>query len=253
MTRPLVLNDLETKRFGVVCARLDGQGETLPDLSEINRLARDLGVNMISTRVDGTALDRVHALEADGYRLMDCLVYYERRLSDLPEPIGPPEGCSVRWADAADVSEIADVARAAFKGYFGHYHSDPRLPEDAADAAYVEWAETSAEGGDGSLVLVVEDRDGICGFLVFRQTGASVFEIVLNAVAPRARRRGHYRSLLSHAVSFAAEKGGNAIRISTQISNIAVQREWGRQGFEISRSVFTLHKWLPWSGDTDGL
>ena len=106
----LKINDLETKRFGIVCAGIDGMVSQMPDLAEVNRQAQMQGVAMISVRVDVSALDRVHALEADGYRLMDTLVYYSGKLAQDRPALSLPEGVSFRVATPQDTGAVGQLA-----------------------------------------------------------------------------------------------------------------------------------------------
>lgn len=241
----LVLNDLETRRFGVVCARIDGQGAQWPDLREVNREAEAQGVAMISTRVDAGALDRVHALEDDGYRLMDTLVFYRRSLKNLP-PLRPlPEYVNIRLATPDDASAVENVARAGFQGYFGHYHADIRLDNAAADTAYVEWAATStSQTSTTTPALVALKAEEIAGFITLRLHTAGNNEIVLNAVHPRHQGKGIYTHLLEQALRLCATGPATHVFVSTQINNYNVQRIWSHLGFVHERSCYTFHKWM---------
>ena len=239
---PLELNDLETARFGIICARLT---EADTPLADVNVAAATANVRMITTRVDVSALDRVHALEADGYRLMDTLVYYARPLKELPAAPALPEGVSLRFATPADAPRVAEVAREAFRGYFGHYHADPGLDNAAADAAYMEWAETSTRRcGPEAPVLLAFNASSLTGFLTLRRNASLESEIILNAVSPKAQGGGLYSALVHRALQEEQVGESERMLVSTQINNYAVQRIWTRLGFSHCHSLYTFHKWL---------
>lgn len=239
---PIELNALESARFGIVAARvIDAQAS----VAEIDAAARAKGAQMLTARVDVGDLPRVHALEEAGFRLMDTLVYYARDIGDVSDPAPSPQGVIIRPATEADATAVGDVARAAFVDYVGHYHSDPRLDNTAADAAYVEWAETSIRTADPSLpALVALQPDRVVGFLTLRLNSDVEIEIMLNAVHPEVQRRGIYRRLVEHAISVGRAAGCSLAIVSTQINNYAVQRVWSRLGFTHSRSLYTFHKWF---------
>lgn len=240
---PLELNDLETARFGITCAKVTADDTPL---DAINAAATAAGVQMVTARVDVGALDRVHALEADGYRLMDTLVYYMRPLAELPPPPTLPEGASLRRATPADAPHVTEVASAAFSGYFGHYHADPGLDNTAANAAYVEWAETSTRRCGPETPVLLACRDGgVTGFLTLRRNAGPDSEIVLNAVSPEARKGGMYTALVCRALQEGRAMGSERMIVSTQINNYPVQRVWARLGFTHSHSFYTFHKWFP--------
>jgi ribosomal protein S18 acetylase RimI-like enzyme len=239
---PIELNALETTRFGVIAARVVDIGAST---EAIDVSARNKCVQMLTARIPASDLSRVHEFEAAGYRLMDTLVYYTRDLGDLPPRLSPPEGLSSRLASPKDAGAVACVARAGFAGYMGHYHADPRLEKSAADAAYVEWAETNtARTSSTSPVLVTESNGTIMGFLSLRTNSPDEMEIILNAVKPAFQGRGTYGALVSEAIALASALGCSRIITSTQINNYRAQRVWVRLGFFHSRSVYTFHKWL---------
>lgn len=239
---PIELNDLESKRFGITAARL-----TNPEapLEEVDQAARAAGVDMLTTRISASDLARVHALEDNGYRLMDTLVYYSRKLEALPPPRPLPERTTWRAATVQDTEAIVTLSRKAFEGYFGHYHSDPRLENAAADEAYAEWAETSAKQvSPDAPVLIVEADAKVAGYLTLRRNAPEEMELVLSAVDPDCHGRGLYGILIAAALPFSAEAGASRIIISTQINNYAVQRVWSRLGFAHTSSLYTFHKWF---------
>jgi len=115
----------------------------------------------------------------------------------------------------------------------------------AADAAYVEWAETSVTGQSVDRPVLIGLRDGqIRGFLTLRRNSDEEVEIVLNAVHPSAQRGGLYAALIVRARHEARAMGAVRMIVSTQITNAAVQRVWARKGFVFDRALHTFHKWF---------
>ncbi len=236
----LELNELETKRFGIVAAHV-GNPET--PLSMIDLEADALQVEMLTVRIDVGDLSLVHGYEAAGFQLMDTLMYYGRNLSDVAPP--PASGnTTIRFAESSDAEQIASLASVGFRGYVGHFHVDPRLEEKDADAAYIEWAEKSVETLSANTpILVASNDDVVTGFLTLSGYEEEVAHLVLSAVDTTQQGRGVYRALISHALHEAALAGCERVSTSTQINNYAVQRVWARQGLLHERSVYTLHKW----------
>lgn len=239
---PIELNLLETARFGIAAARVI---DTRASPEEIDAAARRKGVGMLTIRIPTQELSRVHDFEAAGYRLMDTLVCYSRSLDDLPSRPAPPEGLSCREAVPEDADAVAQVAREAFGGYMGHYHADPKIGRAAADAAYIEWAETSTMHASPTAPVLVAERDEeIVGFLTLRRSSSEEMELVLNAVKPAFRGRGAYAMLVIEALALGNARGYSRAKTSTQINNYSVQRVWARLGFAHSSSLYTFHKWL---------
>lgn len=239
---PIEINNLETTRFGVVAARIV---DAAASPAVIDKAARARGVQMLTGRVEVSDLPRVHAFERAGYQLMDTLVYYDRHLEYLPPRVALPGGLTCRLAVSEDAPAVAAVARAGFHGYMGHYHADPRLDDAAADAAYVEWAETSTAGvSPDAPVLIIENGDRVVAFLTLHRESPNDMELVLSAVAPECHGQGLYAMLIAEAFPLSRTAGAKRVVTSTQINNYAVQRVWSRLGFVHCRSLYTFHKWF---------
>lgn len=236
------LNELETARFGI-CAGTLIDNSARPD--EIESAARRMGVQMLTTRIDVGTLSQVHDFERAGYQLMDTLIYYRQPAVAFTSARIDHAEVRLRMADPSDAHEVAKVAQRSFMGYIGHYHADPRLDRGAADAAYVEWAETSTINVSyNTPVLVGEVDTKIVCFLTMRRNSVSENEVVLNAVDPEYQGRGLYSALLRKSLSHSAEVGASQVITSTQINNYAVQRVWCRHGFSPYRGIYTFHKWF---------
>lgn len=237
----IVINQLETERFGVICAREEFLNSNLED---INKAAYKKAVSMVSMRVDVADIDRIHALEKDGYHLMDTLVYYGGSLENLQGLTTLLDGMVVRRASVSDKDAVSGVAQKVFRNYFGHYHADPRFDNDAADQAYVQWAENSISNvSDNTPVLIAEIKRQVVGFLTMRLNTPEEGEIVLNGVHPDHQCRGIYSSLFERSKYTLAEIGAKRAIISTQINNYAVQKVWARSGLVHEKSYYTFHKW----------
>lgn len=235
------LSPIDKERFGIVTARDPHvTAETLGAALEYCRANR---VELLIARCAADDLGVAQSLESAGGRLMDTLVYYSRSL-DAPLPEG---ACAVpiRPARPEDAAGVRRVASESFRGYRGHYHADPRLERERCDEIYPSWAHRSCvEPGVATRVLVADHEGRIAGFLTMLERGPDEQEIVLNGVEPRLQRHGIYRSLVVSAIGAAHADGAKRLGVSTQLTNVAVQKVWVRLGFELSRSYYTFHLWL---------
>jgi ribosomal protein S18 acetylase RimI-like enzyme len=240
------LSAIDQERFGIVTARdSDFTAETLTDAL---RFCRENAVQLLVARCASDDLPAAQAMEKAGGRLMDTLVYYAR---DLDRPLPEQErrqqerSVSLRLLRPGDASGVREVAAESFRGYGGHYHADPLLDRAKCDAVYVSWAERSClDRAVASTVLVAEDGDRIAGFLTILERSPEEQEIILNGVDPAVQRRGIYRALVLAAMSHAQRNGAKRLTVSTQLTNVPVQRIWSRLGFEPLRSYYTFHLWF---------
>lgn len=237
----IIINQLETERFGVICAREEFLNT---NLQAINNAAHKEDVSMVSTRVDVTNTERIHALEKDGYHLMDTLVYFGCSLENLKTTKTIPTGIVVRMASFSDKDAVLVIAKEAFRNYFGHYHTDPKLDNNAADKVYIQWAGNCISNMSyDAPVLIAEKKGQVVGFLAMRLNSPEEGEIVLNGVLPDHQGQGIYSSLFEQSKHILSEISANRAIVSTQINNYAVQKVWVRSGLVLEHSYYTFHKW----------
>ncbi len=238
---PISISALDTQRWGVLTARTLGvTKDNLPQLIDYCQMD---GVRFLIARCPSTDLEAAQAMEREGFQLMDTLVYFSRGLEAgvVEDPASPP----IRSLRRGEEDRVREAAGHAFAGYLGHYHADPRLDRRQCDASYMDWAyrsSLSTDEGDG--VLVAELGGQIVAFATMRLNSPVESEGVLFGVTPQAQGKGLYRSLVSAGMQWSKARGAIRMVVSTQVTNIAVQKVWARLGFEPSKSYYTFHKWF---------
>lgn len=244
VTKPsdVALSSIDEERFGIRTARAScvtvDKVEAVLDFCHIEH------VQLLIARCPVADLPTAQALEAEGAQLMDTLVYYTRHLTKTPVP-SDTNDVVIRLAHPSDENQVREVARESFKGYFGHYHADPRLDRVKCDEAYMSWATRSCLSKNVADEVLIADIDGqVAGFATLRLNNADEAEGVLFGVAPFAQGRGIYKSFMIGGMNWCLSQSALHMTVSTQITNLAVQRVWTRLGFEMSRAYYTFHKWF---------
>lgn len=216
-------------------------------LSRINGRCRHLKIEHLSIRIDASDVACRHALEADGFRLMDTLITYwfdfaatPMHSVDYPFPI--------REQTERDIEPIVDLARQSFVNYVDRFHSDPTLANTDCDELYARWARNSCYRLVADWVSVAEAEGEVVGFSTrkyHREVQAflrrSFGEIVLTCVSSRARRGGVYTSLNHEGLRWFHGKVDIA-QVMTQLENVAVQRAMTGLGFKPVGARHTFHK-----------
>ena len=237
----IAVSPIDGDRFGVVIAR-DPEVSAATVAPALD-YCRAHGVRMLIARCRTEDITAAQALEDAGGRLMDTLVYWSRRLDggDLPD-----HTCKVaiRPLRAGDEPEVRAVAKEAFRDYRGHYHADPRLDPALCDEVYASWAQRSCMSRDVAGEVLVADDGHVAGFVTFRRNDSQEGEVVLGGVAERAQGAGIYRSFIVEGMRWCQAQGVSRMVLSTQMTNLAVQKVWSRLGFEPSRSYYTFHLWF---------
>ncbi len=250
------LSALDEKRFGIVTAKatLDANDDANDDANAANFKQKVLNwcekenVQLLIARVPTEQIDLVQELEQAGFILTDTLVYFRNKhLVETEIGLTELDGeFSWRIAVPGDSEDIAQLATKVFSDYGGHYHADRRLNRSDCDLVYVSWAENSCvKSACSDVMLLVTYESKPVGFLTIKmQEADETGEIMLNGVHPDFQGKGLYRSLILLAKKWAIQQQLKQLVVSTQITNLAVQKVWCRQGFEPHKSVYTFHKWF---------
>jgi GNAT superfamily N-acetyltransferase len=238
----ITLSPLDEARFGVRSARCPGvTPEKLPAIIEECRAHQ---IVFLIARCVTTDIAAAQAMERAGFLLMDTLVYYSRNVQKAPVPEWTDK-VPVRRMQPGEERALGEVAAAAFEGYLSHYHADSRLDPADCDAGYVQWAQhLGASRSEDGEVFVAEHQGEIVGFAAVRLNSPLEGDGVLFALHPRAEGLGIYHSFMVHAMHWCRTRGARRMIISTQITNVAVQKAWTQLGFEPSYSYYTFHKWF---------
>lgn len=239
---PVDLSPIDSERFGISVAR--AMVATPDTLASVNDFCREKGVTLLIARCPASELGTAQAMERDEFSLMDTLIYYARNLGKTPVPLDTGT-IPVRPVRSGEAEAVERVAAESFREYFGHYHADGRLPRRQCDEVYTSWAVRSCTSRDvADEVLVAELDANIVGFATLRLNSPEEGEGVLFGVDPSAQGRGVYRSFMVHGMKWCVSKGATRMVVSTQISNVAVQKVWARLGFEANQAYYTFHKWF---------
>ncbi len=164
----------------------------------------------------------------------DALVFYRHDLKLIPTPTN---SFVIRPAKPTDDSALEALVRRCFKDYSDHYLANPFFPSAAILDGQVEWCSDLRQSGEP--FWVAEEKGELLGFLACRRRGLAL-DVALNGVDPRVGNRGVYTNLLAYALN-EAKKLSPSLSISTQLSNIKVQRVWQRQGFLLEETFATVH------------
>lgn len=234
----IYLSEIDEQRFGIKTAKASLTASDIPEVLEFCSLNH---VELLIARCPTTERKAIVELERQGCTMMDTLVYYSRKLKDIPHDTS----AGIRPVRPGEELDVRAIATESFKGYPGHYHNDDRLDAVTCDDIYTDWAYKSClSKGVADEVLVSVSEQGITGFATMKSNSPDQGEGVLFGVAPWAQGRGIYRLLMISGMQWCVEQGHTRMMVSTQITNISVQKVWTRLGFEPSHSFYTVHKWF---------
>ena len=235
------LSPLDQERFGIAIARCDHV--TPANIEETLEFCRAERVRMLIARCPISEIGTAQKLEAEGGRLMDTLIHYERALS--PD-VTLEHACEVaiRPFRPSDEDAVRTIAQESFRGYAGHYHADPRLDPALVAEIYPSWAVRSCRSSDVADQVLVADDGDVAGFATLRMNDRHRGEGVLFAVGERARGRGIYRAFMVEGMRWCIGRGADRMVVSTQLTNGVVQNVWIGLGFTPTSAFYTFHVWF---------
>jgi GNAT superfamily N-acetyltransferase len=237
----VTFSEIDSDRFGVRVARAHIGADRL---SEVLEFCAKQQIDLLVARCGTNDLESAQGMESKGFLLMDTLLYYSFDLTKKGIPEGECE-VHVRRLQPGDEKEVPNVASAAFKGYTGHYHADRRLESSRCDEAYRSWAERSCGTSEAADEVLVAETDGkVVGFASLRLNSPHEVEGLLFAVAPEAQGKGICGLFMVRSLQWCRDQGATRMVISTQVTNVSMQKVWCRTGFEPSHSYYTFHKWF---------
>lgn len=202
----------------------------------------------ISARIDVRDIGTVHALEANGFRLMDTIITFafNFRICQIPQL---EDRCSLRLATSDDEEALLRIAATSFSNARvsgDRFHADPDLPTDKSDTLYVEWVRNSLEGKSADAVIVAEMGGKPVGFVTLQHSrakkeelGMDVEVLVLSAVEPRCRGQNVYTSMIRKALQYFSSTA-DIVEGGTQVTNLPVQKALTRLGFTRSHGMYSL-------------
>lgn len=234
-------SQLDSERFGIRVARAHVVAE---GLTRVLDYCTAESIDLLIARCATRDVVAAQTMQRHGFLLTDTLLYYGFDLSSKSIP-DDTRKFVFRSVQPGDRDQVRLIASEAFKGYAGHYHSDTRLDPRKCDEAYVSWAERSARLKSAADEVLVAEHDGrVVGFGSLRLNSPQEVEGLLFAVGSDCQGRGVCGGLMIHSLRWCQSQGAQRMVISTQVTNVAMQKVWCRVGFEPRESYYTFHKWF---------
>ena len=217
------------------------------------RNVAECGIECLTVKVHPRDTATIHALERNGFLLMDTLVDYLFDFSRTPfdRVIAPRRisGLSTRLGTPADLPEILEIAERAFKNHFGRYNADSQMPPGAAKDVYREWARSSFRGW-ADWVVVAEIRGRIGGYAIWKKAsaleakhGIDILRCNLAAIHPHFVGRGVFAVLTYDGMRMLREYA-NHVTSPTHVTHRAIHHVLFELGWRISGARHSFHKWL---------
>ena len=213
--------------------------------AEAERILRERGIAFSSGRIHGDQLAPMHALEDQGFRYYETLIWPTVRC-DAADPDYAQFG--VREMRAEDVERVVAIAE---RNQFarGHFYCDPGFDPKVIDRFFGTWIRNAFERGQP--VIVIEDEGEVAGYfalempeLLTRFLGHTYGGMRSLGLSPASRGKGLGLRIFRGAISYLRSRGATYIDSGYAAKNHISARLHVLTGFFSAYEDVTLHRWL---------
>ena len=236
----MIYSELESKRFKAKIFRDKINDFKTKDLQQ-ELIKNDADIAII--RLPSNKLYLLSKLDIIGfpYIVADTLVYYECKFNNyLPKALRNVE-LEFEKCTSQHGNLIEELTGKIFPNYISHYNSNPFLDKKLILDGYKEWAR-GYTATEGKVVFLVKKNGIDIGFATCSwDNDTKKCEGVLYGVLPEYSGGGVYSDIIRYTQEYFRKQGFEKMIVSTQTQNIAVQKVWNREGFELTESYNTIH------------
>ncbi|NVL90352.1 MAG: GNAT family N-acetyltransferase [Desulfobacterales bacterium] len=250
-TGRIVPLDWDSEFFGFSCARLEGlffSGEGDPIYARERLMAALLEEEVartavfLSCRVRADDLPLAQALEAAGFRLVDVMAVFMKKLDGLAH--SRRHGIALKY----EASNIIPLLEECIRGMrFGRMLADPNIPKEKAHEFYLQVSRYYLTQGAAAVVLQYDGAnvglaigvpdETISGYLK-RRYGYLWFIGLLSDF--KGKRLGHELfSLFCREFACSCD----ILEIGTQVHNYPATRVYEKGACAVSNHLLTFHRW----------
>jgi len=237
-------SELDTRRFGIHVSRLTVGNDVAmsPDLeAEVTEALAQSSSDVVVARWPARLTSLGGLVAGLGRRVIaaDTLIYWDVSVSELMSRTAMGEDLETRVGVAAE--DLHSVLEDSFRDYPSHYSANPAFPRTQVLEGYLEWARRTVETRPDDTVTLLHSGRAIGLATCLVGADQAHLEIELAGLVTAAQGGGRYATLLRGVAGTAAARDIPTIVISTQASNVRVQRAWSRAGFAPFAAFTTVH------------
>lgn len=224
---------VESARFGFSVARVVSPvGDIASSSSDVTDQVERLGAEVHVVRYPADRVTWFAQLAERHLQILqaDTLLYWRLDVDPVIHG-GRTEAIDV------DAHKAESFVASAFADYPTHYAANPRFAPELFLAGYQEWSRRAAERGDALGLVELGELVGLATVSV----QGDILEVELAGVSPSHQGRGWYPRLMEVVVGAAVRRSCSQVVISTQASQVHVQRVWARAGFQPVAALQTVH------------
>ena len=181
--------------------------------------------------------EKIHFLEKNGFLFEDLKLTFDKILiGDESHDVN--KDVIIKEASKSDIKQVQEISKSVLpeKSRFVSVVGDRKTSD-----FYAEWSAKSIAHDFDDVCYVAETHSGqIAGFITLKYIGVLYAKIGLLAVSADFQKRSIASMLLRYCEHFLVSKGINNLSVATEGKNIAAQRFYIKNKFNIS----TIECWF---------
>lgn len=136
---------------------------------------------------------------------------------------------------------VRGIVRSSFTGYQSHWHHNSMTSSINMIDAYIEWLEAVVDEPNHEVYVLHMPRHKQPVGMALLEYGKSHTEVLLAGIVAEYQGQGNYASILEGVETVSRNRGLGRVVISTQSSNVNVQKAWARYGWLPDTTLQTIH------------
>lgn len=227
----------DTDFWGIKTARV--RARTAAELTQGLVECRELGVRWASMLAPVAEVSLIDSAVRAGFQMIDVRITMSTTVDGRTEP---------STASLIEASEL-QPAQALVEGAFqtSRFYVDTHLEHARCDEFYRTWVLNSFSGQLADGIVASRHLGTLDAFVTVQRLPDGTASLPLVAVRDDRRGVGVGARVVRDALNWLAADGSMAVRVVTQLANIAAIRMYESVGFSIHDSEVWLHHWF----DTD--
>lgn len=185
----------------------------------------------------------MHLLEANGYKFMDSIVTLKTNLSNKVI-----EECNyeTRVLKESDLDDVLGIIDNLYK--HGRFYADLELNNEDVNKLYKQWI-TNEIRNNQIDVVGIEVNSKVVGFVSCKyinnnETNKEEGIISLVGIDKTYQGMGIGKQLMKSVLYYYKKKNIDEIYVGTQIDNLSALNFYIANGFRITSSTNSFHKWI---------
>jgi len=239
------ISKLDSDRFGFNIAKINNY---VFEIEKTLNFLKENNVKLIISRVPLNNLKLLNELEKKGFEIKDIQATYKYKLINIQHNFAQiSDEVKLRNAELKDSKELELIALDSFKNY-GHYSANDKLDKNKCNEIYGDWITRSLTNSKiADKIIVAEVDNEIAGFLSFKKHTNNEGNYAaggIGAVNSKYRSQDIFKKISFEGLVWGKSENLDWIEHNVLITNYPVNRSFAKQGFVISDTYATLHKWL---------